>query len=195
MPAGGLPMFSNEPVVNVGVTVTFMRMDRKPADAAPPLPANAAVRILAGCTVAQYRHLYNTVGADYVWWLRRTLPDGQLAAILRDPDVSIHVLYVDGEQAGFYELDRGNLPVVNINYFGLMPHAVGLRMGFAFLRHAVDAAWAAGARAITVNTCTADHPRALPSYLRAGFRVVREVAEVWPVPVRLGLVIPEHLKV
>ncbi len=188
-------MFSSEPVVEVGVTVTFMRMERKPAEPAQALPTNAQVRVLAGCSVAQYRHLYNTVGAEYVWWLRRTLPDGQLAAILRDPDVSIHVLHVDGQEAGFFELDRGHPPVVNLSYFGLMPHAVGLGLGTAFLRHAVDAAWDAGARAVTVNTCTADHPRALPAYLRAGFRVMREVAEVWPVPLRLGLAIPEHLKV
>ena len=74
-----------------------------------------------------------------------------------------------------------------------MPHAVGRGMGLAFLRHAVDEVWRRGARAMTVNTCTADHPRALPTYLRAGFRPVREVRENWNVPKRLGLVIPGHL--
>ena len=48
---------------------------------------------------------------------------------------------------------------------------------------------------MTVNTCTADHPRALPTYIRAGFRPVRAVKEVWNVPVRLGLRIPEALRV
>ena len=47
--------------------------------------------------------------------------------------------------------------------------------------------------AVTVNTCTADHPRALPGYVRAGFRPVRHVREVWDVPVRLGLKIPDNL--
>ncbi|MBN8892145.1 MAG: GNAT family N-acetyltransferase, partial [Rhodospirillales bacterium] len=141
------------------------------------------------------RFLYDTVGADYVWWLRRTMPDRQLAALLRDPRISIHVLYHQGRPAGFYELDRGNTPLVNLSYFGLMPHAVGHRMGFAFLRHAIDTAWQGGTRALTVNTCTADHPRALPTYLRAGFRTVRQVHEDWDVPVRLGLVIPDRLRV
>jgi hypothetical protein len=45
-----------------------------------------------------------------------------------------------------------------------------------------------------VNTCTADHPRALPTYLRAGFVVVRQVAEDWKVPARLGLEIPDRLR-
>jgi hypothetical protein len=48
---------------------------------------------------------------------------------------------------------------------------------------------------MTVNTCTADHKRALPTYLRAGFRQVRQVREIWNVPVRLGLKIPDSLKV
>jgi hypothetical protein len=43
---------------------------------------------------------------------------------------------------------------------------------------------------LTVNTCTADHPRALPNYLKAGFRKLRTVHEEWPVPVSLGLRIP-----
>ena len=44
-----------------------------------------------------------------------------------------------------------------------------------------------GPRAVTVNTCTADHPRALPTYLRAGFHPIRQVREEWDVPCRLGL--------
>ena len=84
--------------------------------------------------------------------------------------MSIHVLLLDGKPAGFYELDSTPWPAVNLSYFGLMPHAVGKGLGFAFLRHAVDASGRAGPQAMTVNTCTADHPRALPTYVRAGFR-------------------------
>lgn len=183
-----------EAVVRVGVVVTFLRMDRAPMDAAPALPADVQVRQVANCSVEQYRFLYNTVGAEYVWWLRRTLSDRQLAALLRDPQISIHVLERGDETLGFYELDRSGWPVVNLSYFGLMPQAVGGRFGFAFLRHAVDTCWRMGPRAVTVNTCTADHPRALPTYLRAGFRRMREVPEDWHVPLRLGLVIPAHLQ-
>jgi GNAT superfamily N-acetyltransferase len=84
---------------------------------------------------------------------------------------------------------------VNLSYFGLMPHAVGRGMGYAFLRHAVDTAWSMGPRVVTVNTCTADHPRALPTYIRAGFRPVRQAREEWNVPTRLGLEIPETLRI
>jgi GNAT superfamily N-acetyltransferase len=183
-----------EPVVRVGVTVTFLRMDHPPAEAAPTLPTNCQVVRLEAPTVAFYRYLYNTVGADYVWWLRRTMPDDELAPLLRDPLLSIHVLYSGGEPAGFFELDARSWPDINLGYFGLMPHAVGTGVGYAFLRQAVDTVWRQGARGMTVNTCTADHPRALPTYLRAGFRTVRQVRELWNVPLRLGLRIPDTLR-
>ena len=184
-----------EPVVRVGVTVTFLRMERPPAETAPALPPGSSVVRVTSPSVAFYRYLYNTVGADYVWWLRRATPDDELAALLHDPLVAIHVLYRDGEPAGFFELDARPWPDVNLSYFGLMPHAVGEGLGYAFLRQAVDMVWAQRARGMTVNTCTADHPRALPTYLRAGFRTLRQVREVWNVPVRLGLRIPSHLRI
>lgn len=184
-----------EPVVRVGVTVTFLRMDRPPNEPAPEWRPGHTVARATAPTVPFYRYLYNTVGADYLWWLRRTTPDAELAALLADPLVAIHVLYHNGEPAGFFELDGRAWPDVNLSYFGLMPHAVGTGIGYAFLRQAVDTVWRQGARGMTVNTCTADHPRALPTYMRAGFRTVRQVREIWSVPVRLGLRIPDHLKV
>ena len=62
-------------------------------------------------------------------------------------------------------------------------------------KEAIDAAWRNGPRTVTVNTCTADHPRALPTYLRAGFRTLRQVRELWNVPLRLGMSIPDRLRV
>jgi GNAT superfamily N-acetyltransferase len=184
-----------EPVTRIAVDVTFLRMDAPPAGAAAPLPKGASVVRVARCSVPFYRYLYDTVGRDWVWWLRRTVPDQEIAGLLARPDISIHVLYQGGEPAGFYELERRGDQGTNLAYFGLMPHAIGHGVGRALLRHAVDAAWAEQPRVLTVNTCTADHPRALPNYLAAGFRVLRTMREVWPVPVRLGLPIPERLRV
>jgi GNAT superfamily N-acetyltransferase len=188
-------MSLSDPVARISVVVTFLRMDAAPAAPPPPLPDAAEIRHEAECDVARYRYFYNTVGGDYVWWLRRTMPDRQLAALLRDPDTEIHVLTHHGEPAGFFELDRSNAPLVNLSYFGLLPHAVGHHLGYAFLRHAIATAWSGNTRALTVNTCTADHPRALPTYLRAGFRTIRQMREDWDVPERLGLVIPDRLRI
>ena len=182
-----------EPVTRVAVDVTFLRMDQPPAESAPPLPEGATVVRLSEPSVAFYRFLYATVGGPYLWWLRRAAPDESIAALLRAPGVWVHVLYAGGEPAGFYELDARSWPDVNLSYFGLMPQAIGRSMGYAFLRTAVDLVWRSNARGLTVNTCTADHPRALPAYLRAGFRPVRQVREIWDVPNRLGMSIPAHL--
>ena len=184
-----------QPTSRAVVTVTFLRMDQRPTDPPRRLPQGCSLVTLAACTVPFYRYLYGTVGGPYLWWLRRSLSDVTLEGLLRDPAVSVTVLYRGGEPAGFFELDRRQSPALNLSYFGLMPWATGLGLGTAFLRAAVDAAFAEGARALTVNTCTADHPRALPGYLRAGFRPLRSVREVWDVPNQLGLSIPERLRV
>jgi GNAT superfamily N-acetyltransferase len=179
----------------VAVTVTFLRMDAPPLEPAPAMPEGGTIVRLGAPSVGFYRYLYDTVGVSHLWWLRRTLPDMQVAAMLRDPRVGIFVLYRQGEPAGFFELDLRAVSVANLSYFGLMPSSLGKGFGRAMLRASVDTAFGLGARAITVNTCTADHPRALPTYLRCGFRPVRAVREVWDVPVHLGMVIAEHLKV
>ena len=183
-----------EPVARVFVTVTFLRMDQPPAEPARPLPAGAQIIRVGQPSVAFYRYLYGTVGAPHLWWLRRVVPDEELAHLLRTPGVSLHVLYFGGEPAGFAELDARPWPSVNLNYFGLVPQMVGRGFGLPFLRWTVDLVWSQGARAMTVNTCTADHPNALPSYRRAGFRPVRQVREQWDVPLRLGMTIPEQLR-
>ena len=184
-----------ETAVRVGVVVTFLRMSAPPVGPGPGLPDGTSLVRDWAPTVPFYRNLYATVGGAYCWWLRRAMTDAALAGVLADPAVSIHVLYEGSEPAGFFELDARSPSEVNLSYFGLMPHAVGRGWGRAFLRAAIDEAWSRGPRAVTVNTCTADHPRALPGYLAAGFAPVRRVREVWDVPLRLGLVIPEHLRV
>ncbi len=182
-----------EPCVRVAVTVTFLRMDRPPGDAAPGFPQGVHVAPLPAGSVAEYRGIYNAVGHKHVWWRRRVRPDAELERLWRHPPAAGSRLAAGTAPLGFYELDWRGMPAVNISYFGLLAPIIGQGLGRALLRHAVDAAWRLGARSITVNTCTADHPQALPNYLRAGFVPVREVREEWHVPTRLGLDIPQRL--
>ena len=179
----------------IAVNVTFLRMERGPDTPPIPLPDGTTVATLAAPTVAFYRYLYATVGGPYCWWLRRIAPDAEIAALLASPAISIHVLYRDGEPAGFFELDARSGHDVNLAYFGLMPHMIGRGAGEAFLRAAIDAAWMLSPSQLRVNTCTADHPRALPAYLRAGFKPLRTVREVWDIPDVLGMQIPAALRV
>lgn len=190
-----MPAVGEEAVDVIAVTVTFLRMDRPPARPAPRFLLPVTLWPVRRPTVAFYRHLYDTVGAAHLWWLRRVMPDADLAQLLADPAIFLKVLYRDGQPAGFFELDASNRPSVNLSYFGLTPENIGLGLGYPLLCHAVEAAWALGARVVTVNTCTADHPRALPTYLRSGFQPVRRVREIWDIPRRFGFKIPYVLRV
>ena len=147
------------PVTRVGVTVTFLRMEHAPRSPAQGLAPGFQIVRAEAPSVPFYRYLYNTVGADYLWWLRRTTSDEELAALLGDKAVAIYTLYRKGEPGGFFELDARTWPDVNLSYFGLMPNSIGQGIGLPFLRAAVDEVWRRGARGMTVNTCTADHPR------------------------------------
>jgi GNAT superfamily N-acetyltransferase len=62
---------------------------------------------------------------------------------------------------------------IDINYFGLTPEYTGQGLGGPLLAAAVERAWSLAPARVTVNTCTLDHPAALPNYLARGFAVAR----------------------
>ncbi len=184
-----------EPTQRAVVTVIFMRMMQRPPRPKTVLPAGAVVT-RERLTTDQYRAIYTEVGAPWLWWLRRVMPGHLLERHLASSTVSVHLLRVGGEVAGFFELDAGHWPCVNLNYFGLLPRFIGRGLGKPLLDFAVDAVFegATALRGMSVNTCNADHPRALPNYLAAGFVEYRRTREQWDIPLRLGFAIPEHLR-
>ncbi len=184
-----------EPTQRAIVTVVFMRMMQRPQRPKATLP-NGVTVTRERPDIARYRALYTEVGGPWLWWLRRVMPDHLLERHLASSTVSVHVLRVDGEVAGFFELDAGHWPYVNLNYFGLLPGFIGRGLGRFLLDYAVDTVFegATALRGMSVNTCNADHPRALPNYLAAGFVEYRRTREEWDIPVRLGLTMPEHLR-
>ena len=177
------------------VTVVFLRMPQPPARPPAVLPPGAVIA-RERLSVAQYRELYNEIGAPWLWWLRRVMPDALLERHLGSNTVSTYLLRVNGNIAGFFETDAGHWPFVNLNYFGLREEYIGRGLGRIFLDAAVDTVFrgATGLRGMTVNTCSADHPRALPNYLAAGFVEYRRAREEWDIPVRLGLTVPAHVR-
>jgi GNAT superfamily N-acetyltransferase len=188
---------AGEPADRVAVTVTFMHMSAPAARSAVEFPPGVMLS-RQKLSVAGYRKLYDEIGGPWLWWLRRVMPDEMLARHLADPAVSTHVLTLHGKTAGFFELDAGHWPDVNLNYFGLMPGVIGQGLGMKLLRASINEVFAfkppSPVRYLTVNTCTADHSRALPNYLAAGFTEIRRVREIWDIPRRLGLHIPDHLR-
>jgi len=73
---------------------------------------------------------------------------------------------------GYYELQQQG-ESVEIRIFGLTPEFLGQGHGGPLLDHAVESAFAWGARRVWVHTCTDDHPGALPNYLKSGFTIFK----------------------
>jgi ribosomal protein S18 acetylase RimI-like enzyme len=163
------------------ITITYLEMRAPPSGSPPAAPEGAALLRAEGCTVAYYRYLYDAVGRPWLWTDRKTLADAQLAAILDDPAVEVWTALKDGVPAGYFELDARRRPDVDIAYFGLMPDFIGHGLGPWLLGAAIARGWSHAPERLTVNTCTLDHPRALPLYRRMGFEICgrREVAASW----------------
>lgn len=152
------------------MTVTFLEMHARPAMRPPPQPRGKVALLRAeNPPVHFYRYLYNTIGEQYLWVDRRKLADEALAEIIQSPQVEIYVLYVEGCPAGLAELEFKPEKSAQLAYFGLMPDYVGRRLGYYFVYQAVSIAWSRPIPSLLINTCTLDHPRALPLYQRVGF--------------------------
>ncbi len=154
----------------VPMTVTFLEMLQRPHVQSPPQPKGKIALLRAeNPPVHFYRYLYDAIGSAYLWVDRKKKSDEELAAILKDPQLELYVLYAGGCPAGMAELDFNDSKAAQLSYFGLMPEFVGRRLGFFFLYQAVLIAWSRPISKLLVNTCTLDHPRALPLYQRVGF--------------------------
>lgn len=152
------------------MTVTFLEMRSKPPALPPPQPkGKVAILKAESPPVHFYRYLYDTIGRDYHWVDRKRLDDASLATLLETPQIELYVLYANGCPAGMAELDFRDANTGLLAYFGLMPEFIGKRLGYFFLYHTVANAWAHPITTLLVNTCTLDHPRALPLYQRMGF--------------------------
>lgn len=154
----------------IPTVVTFLEMLQHPSAIPPPQPKNKIAILKAEKPpVHFYRYLYATIGDKYKWVDRKKISDAALAELLNDPLLELFVLYVDGCPAGMAEMDFRTKNLGQLAYFGLLPEYVGRRLGFFFLYHAAINAWAKPISRLVVNTCTLDHPRALPLYQRVGF--------------------------
>lgn len=138
-------------------------------------------RLMPAPTVAEWRHLYASVGAEWHWHDRDAWSDAGLAERLASP--TVHVFRVDAaldlqsnemdSGVGFVELEQHDDANVEIVYLGLTRRAQGLGLGGWLLQRAVEEAWALGASRVWLHTCTLDSVQALPNYLARGFEIER----------------------
>ncbi len=155
-------------------TVTWLEMTARPTLPRREKPDHGLSLIRAqNPPVHFFRYLYDAVGAAYEWTDLHTWHDAQIAAFAQDDAVHLNVAYRNGCPVGFIMLDFRDAPVADVAYFGLMPEAVGSGLGSWLLLEGIHDAWAAKIEKLTVNTCTLDHPSALPLYQKMGFEPVR----------------------
>lgn len=162
--------------------VTRLEMTSAPRTSLP-IPANIQTALMStqDIPLSFYRYLYRQVGKRWHWYERLRMSDTELSEILKNPKVSVTVLYVNGAPAGFFELNALNDELVELSYFGLFEHALGMGIGKWFLLQALYAAWQGNPQKVTVTTNTLDHPRALQLYQMMGFSPVG-TSEAWVPP-------------
>jgi|SRR5579884_4062219 len=134
-----------------------------------------------------YRRLFRLVGQDWLWFSRLELDLEALALIIRDPRVEVFALKIGGIDKGLLEIDRREVPDVELAFIGLTPDAIGIGAGKFLLDQAVRLAWTPQPRRVLVHTCTLDHPRALPLYCSAGFVPYARAIEVADDPRLTGI--------
>ena len=172
------------------VTVTYLEMTERPQLPQVLHPAGTTVALLRAHKppVPFYRYLYDTVGEPWLWYERRLMADAALADIIEDEAVEIYVLYADGAPAGFAELDRRTRGEIELAYFGMMPFFIGRGLGRYLLAWAIERAWSYEPERVSVNTCTLDHPKALPLYQQLGFVPYRQEHKVIDDPRVTGVI-------
>jgi GNAT superfamily N-acetyltransferase len=161
-------------------TVTHLEL-LSPGQLVParPPPAPLELQEVDPAAVPVVRSTYLRIGAPHGWIGRSAWSDDRWEEELSRPGVKAWLARVDGEVAGFVELEAEANGDVGIIVFGLVPEFVGKGFGGAFLTLATQLAWEvmppAGTptRRVRVQTSSRDHPHARPNYERRGFRAFR----------------------
>ena len=153
------------------VTVTFLEM-HEPKELPVSMPGTHFGLLLNPIPANEYRKFYYGVGEKHFWLDRMVMPDEELFDKINASNIDIFLFYVNKEVAGYIEFVKEEKHV-EILYFGLMAAFIGQGYGKYFLQWVIAKAWSYEPEWIQLNTCTLDHPNALGTYKKAGFREVR----------------------
>lgn len=176
-------MLTPLPEGHVGAVVTYLEMTRRP----PPRPLPEVPFRLEPWPEpdpVRYRALFARIGARWLWYSRLVMDDERLRREMAEVRA---VVDESGAEVGLLELDFRTPGQCLIRFLGLVPELAGKGHGRWLLGEALALAWRPDVRRIQVNTCTLDHPAALPAYLGAGFTACRRAFESFPDPRLNGL--------
>jgi GNAT superfamily N-acetyltransferase len=167
----------------VGAVVTYLEMTKRPLPRPMP-PSSLRLKRWNHVDPGRYRLLFERVGSRWLWYSRLAMGDAQLADAIGE----VHVV-VDRRdvEVGMIEFNFATPAECLIAFLGLVPELAGKGHGSWLFGQTLSLAWRKGIERVRVNTCTLDHPAALPAYLKAGFTPYRRAFENFPDPRVLGL--------
>ena len=156
------------------VTVYYLEMN-SPSALKPKSADDLAIRVgeVKRKNWKINRFFYTLVGSDWTWTDKLPWSDSLWQEYAERDALRTFIGYLDDSPIGYFELEtRGD--EIDIAMFGIEPRSTGLGLGGQLLTEAIRIAWTSNPRLVTVNTCTLDHPGALPNYLSRGFSLVRQ---------------------
>jgi GNAT superfamily N-acetyltransferase len=170
--------YTELPPQKIAAVVTYLQMTAPPT--IPPVAADPqwALKPHVRPDPEWYRRLFRAVGEDWLWFSRLQMDDAELKAIIQDPAVDVFALEIGGAESGILELDRREVPDIELAFIGLVSPAIGRGAGRFLLDQAIRIAWSHQPRRLLVHTCTLDHPRALNLYRAAGFVPYKRAIEI-----------------
>jgi ribosomal protein S18 acetylase RimI-like enzyme len=163
----------------VELLVTYMEMTEAPAEPALAAPDPAARVARESLDAQAYLDLYRAVGEALQWDQRLRMPRDELGRLLADPTHHVHLLRLAGKALGFCEFENVGGAEIELVNFGLLAEAQGRRLGPYLLDRALRAVWSQAPRRVWLHTDTNDHPRAVATYERAGFRIYDRQTEAF----------------
>jgi GNAT superfamily N-acetyltransferase len=181
--------YTDIPAGKIANIATCLEMCERPAFSRETPDDGRVLERWTDPPLAEYRELFRSIGAPYLWFSRLAMPDEQLAAIVRDPNVEIYVIRDGSKRAGLLELDFGIPKECELAFFGLDGPYVGKGLGRWLMNRAIEIAWSHPIERFWVHTCSLDHPGALDFYRRSGFVAFKRQIEVADDP-RLTGVLP-----
>jgi GNAT superfamily N-acetyltransferase len=170
--------FYEVPAGKIAAVVTYLEMRSPPPTGEEQADSRIEIRRIENPDPDWYLKLFNEIGEDLLWFGRLTIDGEDLHSLLSDPNYEVYALRADGEDAGLLELDFRIQEECELSYFGIVPSLVGSGVGRVLMSHTIEIAWSRPIRRFWLHTCTLDHPRALPFYLRAGFTAYKREIEI-----------------
>ena len=119
---------------------------------------------------------YSWVGAEWRWQDKLAWSDEQWQRYAESDNARTFIAYYDGSPAGYFELKttyKEGGHEVEIAILGITPAFIGKGLGSVLCSQALQVAWQGSPKRVWLETCTQDHPAALPNYKARGMRVYK----------------------